>query len=35
MQIEFTELASVELDDAIEYYNLQLSGLGKKFLDEG
>lgn len=38
MQIEFTEPATIELDtypswrDAIEYYELQLSGLGKKFL---
>lgn len=34
MQIEFIEPASIELDDAIEYYNLQSRGLGKKFLDE-
>jgi len=34
MQIEFIEPASIELDDAIEYYELQLTGLGRKFLDE-
>ncbi len=37
MRIEFTEPATIELDacppwrDAIEYYELQLPGLGKKF----
>lgn len=31
MQIEFIEPATIELDDAIEYYDLQLSGLGKRF----
>ncbi len=34
MQIEFIEPASIELDDAIEYYNMQTAGLGIKFLDE-
>lgn len=34
MQIEFIEPASLELDDAIEYYELQLQGLGKKFFEE-
>lgn len=34
MQVEFIEPALIELDDAIEYYNLQTTGLGKKFLDE-
>lgn len=34
MQVEFIEPASIELDDAIEYYNLQVEGLGKKFLNE-
>lgn len=34
MQVEFIEPASIELDDAIEYYNLQTNGLGKIFLDE-
>jgi len=32
MQIKFIESASIELDDAIEYYKLQLKNLGKKFL---
>lgn len=34
MYVEFIEPASIELDDAIEYYNLQSTGLGEKFLDE-
>ena len=34
MRIEFIEPASIELDDAIEYYNLQSPGLGARFLDE-
>ncbi len=34
MQVEFIEPASIELDDAIEYYNLQSNGLGNKFLAE-
>jgi toxin ParE1/3/4 len=34
MQIEFIEPASIELDDAIEYYELQLTGLGRRFFDE-
>ena len=34
MRVEFAEPASIELDDAIEYYNLQAAGLGAKFLDE-
>ena len=34
MQIEFIEPASIDLDDAIEYYELQLTGLGKKFFEE-
>jgi len=34
MEIEFVEPASIELDDAIQYYNLQASKLGDKFLDE-
>ena|SRR4030066_1956572 len=34
MHVEFIEPASIELDDAIEYYNLQSTGLGQKFLDE-
>ncbi len=34
MHVVFIEPASLELDDAIEYYNLQSPGLGEKFLDE-
>ncbi|MBK7380906.1 MAG: type II toxin-antitoxin system RelE/ParE family toxin [Ignavibacteriales bacterium] len=34
MQVEFIEPASIELDDAIEYYDLQVKGLGQRFLDE-
>ncbi len=34
MEVEFIEPASIELDDAIEYYNLQSHGLGDKFFDE-
>jgi hypothetical protein len=34
VQVEFIEPASIELDDAIQYYNLQADGLGKIFLDE-
>lgn len=34
MYVEFIEPALVELDDAIEYYNLQSFGLGDKFFDE-
>ena len=34
MKIEFIEPALIELDDAIEYYNVQSFGLGNKFLEE-
>jgi hypothetical protein len=34
MQIEFIEPASIELDDAVQYYEIQLKGLGRKFLNE-
>ncbi len=34
MQVEFIEPASIELDDAIEYYELQMNGLGNIFLNE-
>ena len=34
MEVEFIEPASIELDDAIAYYNLQSYGLGDKFFDE-
>ncbi|MBN2008221.1 type II toxin-antitoxin system RelE/ParE family toxin [candidate division KSB1 bacterium] len=32
MVVDFIEPASIELDDAIAYYNLQSPGLGEKFL---
>jgi hypothetical protein len=34
MKIEFIEPALIELDDAIEYYNIQSPGLGKRLLEE-
>lgn len=34
MEADFIEPALIELEDAIEYYNLQSDGLGDKFLDE-
>ena len=34
MKIEFLEPAQHELDEAIEYYNAQVVGLGNQFLDE-
>lgn len=34
MNVEFIEPASIELDDAIDYYNLQPHGFGEKFFDE-
>jgi toxin ParE2 len=34
MKIEFLESAQYELDDAVEYYNQQKSGLGIEFLSE-
>lgn len=34
MNIEFLESAQYELDDAVEYYNKQLDGLGLEFLSE-
>ena len=34
MQVEFIEPATIELEDAIEYYNLQSTSLGYKFFDE-
>ena len=34
MNVEFIEPAAIELDDAVDYYNIQSAGLGKKFLDE-
>ena len=34
MKIEFLEIAQIELDDAISYYNHEMNGLGDKFLTE-
>ena len=34
MRIRFLEMAQIELDEAIEYYNYEMSGLGEKFLAE-
>jgi plasmid stabilization system protein ParE len=34
MRIRFLEIAQIELDDAYEYYNLELPGLGEAFLTE-
>ncbi len=34
MRIEFLDEAQVELDEAIEYYNNEVGGLGEKFLQE-
>ncbi|MBW1868530.1 MAG: type II toxin-antitoxin system RelE/ParE family toxin [Deltaproteobacteria bacterium] len=34
MRIRFLEIAQIELDEAIEYYNYEVSGLGEEFLTE-
>lgn len=34
MEIIFNELAGDELKDAVDFYNLELSGLGDNFKDE-
>ena len=34
MTIAFLPIAKTELDDAVEYYNLELPGLGTEFKDE-
>lgn len=34
MRINFLEIAQIELDDAIEYYNYEVPGLGDAFLTE-
>ena len=34
MKIRFLEIAQLELDDAIEYYNNETAGLGDTFLTE-
>ena len=34
MKIDFLEIAQIELDDAFEYYNYEVPGLGSAFLTE-
>ena len=34
MKINFLKIAQMELDDAIEYYNFEMPGLGDAFLAE-
>ena len=34
MKIRFLDIAQVELDDTVEYYNYESSGLGEQFLTE-
>jgi hypothetical protein len=34
MRIRFLEIAQIELDDAIEYYNYEVPGLGDAFFTE-
>lgn len=34
MKVQFLSFAQQELDDAVNWYNEQASGLGKDFLDE-
>jgi toxin ParE2 len=34
MQIRFLEIAEIELDEAIQYYNREAAGLGDDFLSE-
>ena len=34
MRIRFLEIARIELDEAIEYYNYEAPGLGEAFLSE-
>jgi len=34
MKISFLEIARIELDEAIEYYNYEVPGLGDAFLTE-
>jgi hypothetical protein len=35
MEIRFLEIAQLELDEAVEYYNSESPGLGEEFLLEG
>ena len=34
MKINFLEIAQIELDEAIDYYNYEVPGLGDAFLPE-
>ena len=34
MRIRFLEIAQIEVDEAIEYYNYEVPGLGETFLTE-
>jgi toxin ParE2 len=34
MRIRFLEIAEIELDEAIQFYNYEMSGLGDDFLTE-
>lgn len=34
MKIRFLDVAQMELDEAVEYYNTEVKGLGKSFLVE-
>jgi hypothetical protein len=34
MRIRFLEIAEIELDEAIQYYNYEVAGLGDDFLTE-
>ena len=34
MVVKFLETAQIELDESVEYYNREVSGLGMKFLEE-
>ena len=34
MRIRFLEIAQIELDEAVAYYNHEVSGLGEVFLTE-
>ena len=34
MRVIFTKLASQELEDAVRYYELEYSGLGRRFKEE-